>query len=86
MKPIRFSKHAESYIEERGFTKEEVEKVIREEVWIPAKKQKQESKLNFLFENYWQGKFYKLKQVRPIFVEEEFEIVVITVYVYYIKE
>jgi hypothetical protein len=27
--------------------------------------------------------FYALKQVRPIFVEERAEIVVITVYVYY---
>ncbi|MCL0033512.1 hypothetical protein M1M99_01700 [Thermodesulfovibrionales bacterium] len=28
-------------------------------------------------------KFYKTKQVRPIFAEEENEIVVVTVYVYY---
>jgi len=31
----------------------------------------------------WNGKLYATKQVRPIFVAEETEIVVITVYAYY---
>jgi hypothetical protein len=31
----------------------------------------------------WNGKSYSTKQVRPIFVEEADEIVVVTVYVYY---
>ena len=30
----------------------------------------------------WNGKSYATKQVRPIFVEESIEIVVVTVYVY----
>ncbi len=29
------------------------------------------------------GKFYHTKRVRPIFVEEELEIVVVTVYTYF---
>ncbi len=38
---------------------------------------------NFAYEREWNGKFYAMKQVRPIFVEEPEGIVVITVYVYY---
>jgi hypothetical protein len=35
------------------------------------------------FNAEWNGKVYGTKQVRPIFVEEADEIVVVTVYVYY---
>ena len=36
------------------------------------------------FGREWNGRLYSTKQVRPIFVEEEREIVVVTVYVYYL--
>ena len=42
-----------------------------------------ETSKEFAFEDCWNGRFYAKKMVRPIFVEEEDEIVVITVYVYY---
>ena len=42
-----------------------------------------ECKKDFSFDSAWNGKKYSTKQIRPIFVEEETEIVVITVYVYY---
>ena len=35
------------------------------------------------FCEYWNGHEYALRQIRPIFMEEKSEIVVITVYVYY---
>ena len=38
---------------------------------------------DFLYNQVWNGKQYATKQVRPIFVEEVEEIVVITVYTYY---
>ena len=38
---------------------------------------------DFVFGKDWNGKTYRTKQVRPIFVEEADEIVVVTVYVYY---
>jgi hypothetical protein len=38
---------------------------------------------DFIFENEWNKKYYKIKQVRPIFVEEETEIVVVTIYTYF---
>jgi len=42
-----------------------------------------ECKKNFVFEKEWNKQYYKAKQVRPIFVEEDKEIVVITVYTYF---
>ena len=39
--------------------------------------------MNFPFNSEWNGRWYRTKQVRPIFVEEEEEIVVVTVYTYY---
>ena len=38
---------------------------------------------NFIYNKEWNKKIYSTKQVRPIFVEEKNEIVVVTVYVYY---
>lgn len=31
----------------------------------------------------WNGKYYSIKMLRPIFIEETAEIVVVTVYTYY---
>ncbi len=40
-------------------------------------------RFNFEFNNEWQGNYYKVKQVAPVIVEEENEIIVITVYTFY---
>jgi len=40
----------------------------------------------FSLRQEWNGKVYATKQVRPIFVEEAGEIVVITVYTYYFDQ
>lgn len=42
-----------------------------------------ECRKDFLFNADWNGKHYATKQVRPVFAEEETEIVVVTVYTYY---
>jgi len=68
MKPIRLTAHAADYIEKRGFSIAEVRLQCRRD---------------FAFNDVWSGKQYGTKQVRPIFVEEADEIVVVTVYVYY---
>lgn len=82
-KPIRLSAHARGYIESRGFTIEEVERAIRTTPWKPADLGKLECRLEIPFERLWKGKPYRTKQVRPVFVEEAAEIVVVTVYTYY---
>jgi len=43
-----------------------------------------ECRREFPYGQDWNGRFYVAKQVRPIFVEEATEIVVVTVYVYFI--
>jgi len=85
MKPIRLSIHALGYTERRGFTPAEVEQAIRESAWQPADRgeDRQECRMEFAFNAQWNGRFYTTKQIRPIFVETEDEILVVTVYAYY---
>ncbi len=83
MKPIVFSKHAYRYQERRGFTTEEVEEAIRSEEWRTADFGRLECRKEFPFNTEWNGNFYATKLVRPIFVDEPEEIVVITVYTFY---
>ena len=44
-----------------------------------------ECRRTFVFKREWNGVFYPAKQVRPIFVDEEDAITVVTVYVYYLS-
>lgn len=64
----------------RGFTTAEVEKVIQDSSWEPAELGRLQCRKKFLFVREWNGKVYETKQVRPIFVEQADEILVITVY------
>jgi hypothetical protein len=83
MKPIRFSKHALGYTDKRGFTVAEVEETIRTRPWGAAELGRLECRKYFAYGRDWNGKVYPTKQVRPVFVENTKEIVVITVYTYY---
>ena len=83
MKPIRLSGHAKEQLFFRGTTEDEVIEAIRTSTWQPAELERLECRKDFVFENEWNKKYYKTKQVRPIFVEEDNEIVVITVYSYF---
>ena len=83
MKPIRFSAHALNYTTKRGFTIEEVETAIRDGSWSPAEQGRLQSRKDFPFGEEWNGTIYETKRVRPIFLEKEMEIVVVTVYTYY---
>jgi hypothetical protein len=83
MKPIRLSAHARSYLTTRGFTVEEVERAIRESPWEPAERGKTQCRQDFSYRAIWNGKPCEWKQVRPVFVEEPDEIIVVTVYTYY---
>ncbi len=82
-KPIRFSGHALSQLPRRGVSEDEVTETINTSSWQPAELGRLECHMNFAFGREWNGKFYGTKQVRPIFVEEADEIVVVTVYSYY---
>ena len=83
MKPIRLSAHARGYLRTRGFTATEVEEAIRTSTWQPAELGRLECRKDFPYGRDWNGKSYATKQVRPVFVDEAAEIVVVTVYTYY---
>ena len=82
-KPVRLSEHARQQLRYRGTTEQEVVDTIRTAAWEPAELGRLECRKNFIFEAEWNKKYYATRQVRPIFVEEMDEIVVVTVYVYY---
>lgn len=82
-KPIRLSGHARQQIAFRGATEQEILETIRDESWQPAEHGRIQCDRNFSFNMMWNNRHYGTKQVRPIFVEEPNEIVVVTVYVYY---
>ena len=82
-KTIRFSKHALGYTTSRGFTAAEVEEAIHTCSWGMAELGRLGCRKDFPYGMDWNGKTYATKQVRPVFVEEAGEIVVVTVYTYY---
>jgi len=53
--------------------------------WEPAELGRLQCRRDFVFAAEWNGVFYPTKQVRPIFVDEPSEIVVLTVYVYHLS-
>ncbi|MCM8756572.1 MAG: hypothetical protein NC816_05840 [Candidatus Omnitrophica bacterium] len=82
-KPIRLSAHAKIRASLRGATEEEIIETVKTSEWQTYELNKFEYQKDFIFNQFWNNKFYKTKQLKPIFVEEEKEIVVVTVYVYY---
>ena len=83
MKSIRLSGHAREAMRSRGATEQEVLDAVRQAPWEAAELERMECRKDFVFGQDWNGRTYATKQVRPIFVEEVDEIVVVTVYVYY---
>jgi len=82
-KSIRLSGHAKGQLAFRGATEQEVVEAIQTEPWRPAEAGRVECRKDFAWNAIWNSKHYATKRVRPIFVEELDEIVVVTIYVYY---
>lgn len=82
-KPVRFSAHARGYVVRRGFAEAEVIDAIRTTPWRAARCGRLETAKEFPYNNVWNGKFYAMKRVRPVFVEAPTEIIVVTVYTYF---
>ena len=82
-KPIRLTAHAYGYRFRGEFTAHEVETAIRSSSWQTARNDRWEAAHDFAFHDEWIGKRYAIKRVRPVFVEEEDEIVVIAVCTYF---
>lgn len=56
---------------------------MRTAPWMPAEFGRFECHKGFAFGRAWNRVVYTTKRVRPIFVEESDELVVVTVYTYY---
>ncbi|MGB9715369.1 MAG: DUF4258 domain-containing protein [Thermodesulfovibrionales bacterium] len=78
-----FIEHARERMSQRGATEEEVLRVLNKGVEVKAKKGRKAKELVFDYNREWLGNFYPQKKIVVIFVEENSEIVVITVKVYY---
>jgi hypothetical protein len=82
-KQIRFTAHSLQRIAKRGTSEQEVIEAIFSGYREPAKDNKIMCRLNLPYNEIWIDTFYPIKQVAPVIVEEETEIVVITVYTFY---
>jgi hypothetical protein len=82
-KSIRLSGHTRDQLAFRGATEQEVVEAIQTEPWRQAESERVECRKDLAFNVIWNRKHYATKCVRPIFVEEPDEIVVVTIYVYY---
>ena len=80
MKPVRLSAHAAEQLNPGGATREEVVETVASSAWQPTELGRLECKKEYTYEAVWNKKYYQTKQMKPVFVEEESEIVVITVY------
>jgi hypothetical protein len=65
-----------------GFTIAEVEEAIHTVPWQRTELGRLDCRKDFPYGKEWNRKSYATKQVRPVFVEEVAEIVVVTVYTY----
>ena len=83
MKPISFTTHARLQMANRKATELEVRQAILEAPWSSAEKNRLTCAMAFPFEAEHYDRYYRSKNVVPIFVEEEEEIVVITVYTFF---
>ena len=77
--------HALEQMRYRGATKKEVIEAIKTCSHKPAELGRFECRKEFPHNTQWRNHHYKTKQIRPVFVEEADKIVVVTVYVYFVK-
>jgi hypothetical protein len=85
MNEIIFSKHSERQMLLRGADKDEVIKTVRDGIKDAAKLNKFHSTLTFDFKSISpvNNKYYEFKTLDVIFVEENNQIIIVTVKVYY---
>ena len=73
-------------MKERGAREEDVLTAVRLGEREPARDGRILCRLTLEFNREWAGKYYGAQQVAPIVVEDEREIVVVTVLTFYIRE
>ena len=83
MKTIRLTNHAREQARERGASEAEVRNAVTNGARQRAKHGRELCRYNFPYDQDWQGRHYRIKQVVPVIKEKTKEIVVITVYTFY---
>jgi hypothetical protein len=76
---IRIHPHAETRMNERGVSHEEIVETINNGETFDAKYDRNGFRKNFTFEGEWRGVFYRIKQVEVYAVKEETGFLVITI-------
>jgi hypothetical protein len=80
---IKIHPHARERMWGRGASEDEVSKTIEAGERFLAKFNRIGFRRNFIFEGLWKGKQYKTKQVEVYTVEENEDLIVITILVKY---
>jgi len=75
--------HALQRMEERGASKEEVQRAIENGRMLPAKFGRRISGMTFPYGDYWREQFYEHKHIEVYSVGEGEDIIVVTVVVKY---
>ena len=83
---IIFTKHSLKQIESRGISQKEVIGSIHNSKWFNAEHFRHSATKVFMFNDNWEGEFYKQKEVKVIFKKENDKIIVITAIARYFKE
>jgi len=85
-KPVAFTAHARTRMQERGAREEDVREAIRIGQREPAQRGLVQYRLNLEFKRGWDGRYYGVQQVVPVVAEEKTRLVVVTVYTFYFQE
>ncbi len=80
---IQITPHALSRMPQRGATEVEVTTVLERGQAIAARGNRRERELVFPHSKEWAERLYDEKKVKVVYIEEEDEIVVVTVLAYY---
>jgi hypothetical protein len=80
---IRIDPHALARMPLRGVSTEEVAEVLRLGEEAHARGERRAKEMVFAHEKPWAGRHYDQKKVKVVYMEEDDEIVVVTVLAYY---
>jgi hypothetical protein len=82
-KKVIISEHAKESIKLRGTSEEEVKLTIFESDWETVRDGRLKAEKNFPFNNVWYDKWYSVKRVKVIFIDDPDEITVVTTITFY---
>jgi hypothetical protein len=84
-KPVYFTRHAAKRMIERNVKEDEVIHAIRNGEWQSAEEDRFSASEVFPFNDYHYGRYYKFKEVIPVFKVAAESILVITVYSFFFQ-